>query len=69
MTTSALLKHGLKRAGEILQEMQAWMETFEYQSVQQMIGSMSQQAVAEPAAFGRANYMKALLTYDNRLIY
>lgn len=69
MTTSALLKHGLKRAGEILQEMQAWMETFEYQSVQQMIGSMSQQAVAEPAAFERANYMKALLTYDNRLIY
>lgn len=69
MTTSALLRHGLKRAGEILQEMQAWMETFEYQSVQQMIGSMSQQAVAEPAAFERANYMKALLTYDNRLIY
>ncbi|WP_299024086.1 dihydroorotate dehydrogenase-like protein [uncultured Thermanaerothrix sp.] len=69
MTTSALLKHGLKRAGEILQEMQEWMETFEYQSVQQMIGSMSQQAVAEPAAFERANYMKALLTYDNRLIY
>lgn len=69
MTTSALLKHGLKRAGEILQEMQAWMEIFEYQSVQQMIGSMSQQAVAEPAAFERANYMKALLTYDNRLIY
>lgn len=69
MTTSALLKHGVKRASEILQEMQEWMETFEYQSVQQMIGSMSQQAVAEPAAFERANYMKALLTYDNRIIY
>jgi len=69
MTTSALLKNGVKRATEILSEVQEWMETFEYQSVKQMIGSMSQQAVAEPAAFERANYMKALLTYDNRLIY
>jgi hypothetical protein len=29
---------------------------------------MSQQAVAEPAAFERANYMKALQKFDYRLV-
>ena len=45
-----------------------WMETFEYESVQQMKGSMSQRAVTEPAAFERANYMKALSSFDDRLV-
>lgn len=67
MLTSALLEHGVKRVSEILKDMEMWMETFEYQSVQQMRGSMSQQSVAEPAAFERANYMKALTSFDNRL--
>ena len=47
--------------------MKDWMEQYEYQSIQQMRGSMSQKAVAEPAAFERANYMKALKSYDNKL--
>ena len=66
MMASALLMNGVKRVSEILADMQMWMETFEYQSVQQMKGSMSQRAVAEPAAFERANYMKALSSFDNR---
>jgi dihydroorotate dehydrogenase (fumarate) len=69
MLASELLQNGIKRVGEIVTDMQAWMETFEYQSVQQMKGSMSQRAVAEPAAFERANYMKALTTFDNRQLY
>jgi dihydroorotate dehydrogenase (fumarate) len=69
MLASALLMNGTKRVSEILVDMQSWMETFEYQSIQQMKGSMSQRAVAEPAAFERANYMKALSSFDNRLTY
>jgi dihydroorotate dehydrogenase (fumarate) len=69
LLTSELLMHGVKRIGEIVNDMQSWMEMFEYQSVQQMQGSMSQRAVAEPAAFERANYMKALTSYDNRTLY
>ena len=38
--------------------------TYEYESISQMNGSMSQQAVAEPAAFERANYMKVLTSFD-----
>ena len=63
MTTSALLLHGLERAGEILRGMKAWMEEKEYVSVRQMIGSMSQKSCPEPTAFERANYMKALQSY------
>ena len=32
-----------------------------------MRGSMSQKAVADPTAFERANYMKALTSFDNKL--
>ncbi len=60
MMASELLLNGTKRMPAILAEMQTWMEEHEYESVQQMIGSMSQQHVAEPAAFERANYMKVL---------
>ncbi len=64
---SELLAKGPRRLGEILAELQEWMDKFEYDSVRQMRGSMSQQAVAEPAAFERANYMKALTSFDSRV--
>jgi dihydroorotate dehydrogenase (fumarate) len=67
MTTSALVQDGPPQAGKILQEALAWMEKREYQSFAQMKGSMSQKSVAEPAAFERANYMKALQKFDNKL--
>lgn len=69
MTTSELLAKGIGRATEILADLNNWLDEFEYTSVQQMIGSMSHQAVAEPAAFERANYMKALQSFDNRILW
>ncbi len=60
---SELLHHGPKRIAGIVDEMTAWMEEKEYESVQQMQGSMSQKNVAEPAAFERANYMKMLSSW------
>jgi dihydroorotate dehydrogenase (fumarate) len=69
MTTSELLQKGIHRASEILADLRGWMEKFEYESVRQMTGSMSQKSVADPAAFERANYMKALTSLDNRIIY
>ena len=63
MMASELLQNGINRIGEILKEMEQWMEDHEYSSVGQMIGSMSQQNVVETAAFERANYMKTLASY------
>jgi dihydroorotate dehydrogenase (fumarate) len=64
MMTSELLAHGFSRPPQILAEIQQWMEENEYESIAQMRGCMSQRAVAEPAAFERANYMKALNSFD-----
>lgn len=63
MMASELLQNGVGRIGQILSELERWMEEHEYSSVTQMIGSLSQQHVTEPTAFERANYMKMLDAY------
>jgi dihydroorotate dehydrogenase (fumarate) len=63
MMASHLLHDGEQVIPSLLNEMQEWMEQREYQSIQQMQGSMSQKFVKEPAAFERANYMKVLGSY------
>lgn len=60
MMASNLLHNGERAVPLMLNEMGWWMETHEYESIRQMQGSMSRKSVAEPAAFERANYMKAL---------
>ncbi len=60
---SVLLRHGIGRLSEILKDVEAWAVAHEYESVEQMKGSMSQKSVADPAAFERANYMKTLDSY------
>src|SRR5436309_12497948 len=67
MMTSELLAHGIIRLTDILTNLQEWMVEHEYDSIATMKGSMSQRAVAEPAAFERANYMKALSSFDRYL--
>ena len=60
MMASALLREGPQIVAPMLGQIQSWMKEREYESIQQMQGSMSQKSVAEPAAFERANYMKIL---------
>ncbi|MFH1184214.1 MAG: dihydroorotate dehydrogenase-like protein [Chloroflexota bacterium] len=63
MLASELLQRGAGRVAELLSDLTAWMTEREYASIKQMQGSMSQQSVAEPAAFERANYMKVLSSF------
>ena len=60
MITSEILKKGTGRVSDLIRDLMAWMNEHEYESVQQLLGSMSQKNCAEPAAFERANYMKTL---------
>ncbi len=69
MLASELIAKGSRRIPSLLGEVTRWMEEFEYDSISQMQGSMSQKAVADPGAFERANYMKALTSFDNRMMY
>ena len=63
MMASELLQNGIRRISVILEEMRQWMTEHEYESVAQMIGSISQKHCAQPAAFERANYMKTLASF------
>jgi dihydroorotate dehydrogenase (fumarate) len=63
MMASELLQKGVRRIGQVLNELVTWLNEHEYESVMQMIGAMSQKHCAEPAAFERANYMKMLQSY------
>jgi len=63
MMASELLQNGVRRIGQVLNELVTWLNEHEYESVMQMIGAMSQKHCAEPAAFERANYMKMLDSY------
>lgn len=63
MMASTLLKHGPKRLQNILDGIEQWMIDYEYESIEQMKGSMSHQNVAEPAAYERANYLRILQSY------
>ena len=63
MMASELLKGGIKRIPEILSGMQMWMESNEYEFVTQMKGSMSAQAVRQPHALRRSNYIKVLNSF------
>ena len=60
---ACLLKFGIPHIKEILSQMVYWMEVNEYESLEQMRGSMSYKNVANPSQFERANYMKVLHSY------
>jgi dihydroorotate dehydrogenase (fumarate) len=63
MMTSALLQNGVDYLRFVLTEVREWMEKHEYESIRQMQGSMSQQAVPHPSTYERANYVKVLSSY------
>jgi dihydroorotate dehydrogenase (fumarate) len=60
MMTSALLKNGIIHLRHVLSDLSFWLEDHKYESMAQMRGTMSLRAVANLAAFERANYMRTL---------
>jgi dihydroorotate dehydrogenase (fumarate) len=60
MLCSSLMRHGINHLRHVERELREWMEEHEYESVQQMQGSMSQIKCADPSAFERAQYMRAV---------
>lgn len=66
MLCSILLRRGIEYLKVIEREMSEWMEEHEYDSVEQLKGSMSQEHCPDPTAFERAQYMRALSTYPSR---
>ncbi len=64
LLVSTLLRHGIPYISEIESEIRNWMEEHEYESIKQMQGSMSQINCPDESAFERAQYMKAIQSYN-----
>lgn len=63
MMTSALLRHGIEYLRVVEDGMVEWMQAHDYESVDQMRGSMSQLHSEDPSAFERAQYRRAITTF------
>jgi dihydroorotate dehydrogenase (fumarate) len=66
MMTSALLRHGPEHLRTVEDELRAVMAERDYDSVAQLRGSMSHDAMPDPAGFERANYMRTLMSWSSR---
>ena len=60
MMCSVLLREGPEHVRFVERQLEQWMADHEYESVRQMQGSMSQMRCADPSAFERAQYMRAV---------
>jgi dihydroorotate dehydrogenase (fumarate) len=60
---SRLLEDGPQRLLTIFQGLKHWMEEHDYESLEQMRGSMSLRKSPDAAAFERGNYMKVLRSW------
>ena len=61
--TAALLQHGPEYLTTVLDGITQWMQDNEYESVEQLKGSVSQVHATQPVAYERANYMSLLQNY------
>ena len=62
---SALLRHGLAHLRTMRDGLASWMEWQHMGSVDEMRGRASLQAAADPSAFERANYIRALHSWGS----
>jgi dihydroorotate dehydrogenase (fumarate) len=60
MMASALLRRGSYYLRTVESELRAWMIEYDYESVTQLRGALSQRYAEDPAAYERAQYMKGL---------
>jgi dihydroorotate dehydrogenase (fumarate) len=64
MMATILMKRGPTLINVLLRRVTQWLEENEYESVEQMKGSMSRGNCPDPSALERANYMRALTNYS-----
>jgi dihydroorotate dehydrogenase (fumarate) len=61
---SALLRHGPAYLRQVHDDLARWLEEHEFESLQQMQGSMSLLRCRDPGAYRRANYIRLLQSWD-----
>ena len=62
---SVLLEKGPLHLKQLLVELNDWLEQHEYESIQQLKGSLSQKNAINPTDYERANYIEVLDSYTS----
>jgi dihydroorotate dehydrogenase (fumarate) len=61
---SALLQNTDAHIAKVFRDIEEWMRDKEYESIEQMIGSISLEHTDNPSAYERSSYMQALQSYN-----
>ena len=65
MMASALLHDGPTHVATVLGGIETWLVEHDYESIEQMKGSMSMRNVPNPVAFARANYARLITSFTS----
>lgn len=57
---SVLLKNGIDKLGDLVRGVDAWLESHDYATAEEIKGMLSHKATNNPAAFERANYVELI---------
>lgn len=63
MTASSLLRGGVEHMATLVQGLEAWLAAQHFTSLAHVRGLLSQERIADPTAFERANYIQILQSY------
>ena len=64
---SVLLNKGPEYCAELLKQLEQWLDEHEYESVQQMQGSVNQSCALDPVAYEHCNYVNVIKSYTPKL--
>ncbi len=64
MLCSVLIRHGIPQIKTIERDMATWLQEHDYESVTQLKGSLSQKNCPAPGEFERAQYLRALSSFE-----
>lgn len=68
MIASSLLRNGTGYVQVMLEQIHQWMEEHEYHSIDQIRGMLQQLEISAPTSMARVQYMRALLSYTEKLL-
>lgn len=63
MVASEVLRHGPERVADLVGELRGWLVENEYESVDQLRGSVAHHTASNPGAFERAQYRRVLASW------
>jgi len=58
---STIYKHGPRQIGKMLQEIEEWMASKKYKSLDDFKGKLSRKNISDPYAYQRAQYVDILM--------